>query len=353
MFQFTSTKRYFIAFLLCFFTFQAQAQDQTKSKTTQLSYLQDFYAYQEQEYFVVELEFDNPHSFEETSLEYINSTVQVNVPQGFLKKPFSKKIKNHKVKNVYVYQVDSSVLRVRVIYKEGIKAKDFEGKVNLSYNSHRIRIAIQQGASPDPVFAYGGDVENKASVEQPTTGSDTPSQKTPEVPQTKDVVTKASLEENNTELKTKVSEKKVADKEIPVVAKNKKRIVAAQKTKTPSLQSASVQSESYLLKSFLFLSLLFTSFLGFFIWYRKKKKSSPSSAHFQADIKVLANHYLGPKKNLTVIQVGDEIILLGVTDHNISYLKKLSSQHKDKEKISDDEVSPHRYTEIQFNEEVS
>lgn len=41
-------------------------------------------------------------------------------------------------------------------------------------------------------------------------------------------------------------------------------------------------------------------------------------------IKVLTSHHLGPKKNLTIIQVAGETILLGVTDNNITMLKTLS-----------------------------
>ena len=41
-------------------------------------------------------------------------------------------------------------------------------------------------------------------------------------------------------------------------------------------------------------------------------------------IKVLTSHHLGPKKNLMIVQVAGETILLGVTDNNITMLKTLS-----------------------------
>jgi len=47
-------------------------------------------------------------------------------------------------------------------------------------------------------------------------------------------------------------------------------------------------------------------------------------------IKVLTQHYLGPKKHLAIIRVAGESILIGITDHNISMLKSLS--------LLDDEV---------------
>ncbi len=41
-------------------------------------------------------------------------------------------------------------------------------------------------------------------------------------------------------------------------------------------------------------------------------------------IKVLTQYALGPKKNLSIVQVAGETLLLGVTEHNISILKTLS-----------------------------
>ena len=42
------------------------------------------------------------------------------------------------------------------------------------------------------------------------------------------------------------------------------------------------------------------------------------------NINVLAQKSIGPKKNLMLIQIAGETILLGVTDHNINHIKTLS-----------------------------
>lgn len=67
---------------------------------------------------------------------------------------------------------------------------------------------------------------------------------------------------------------------------------------------------------------------GAFIFLRKY--SVPKSAKHQTQIKVLQQHYLGPKKSLAIVRVAGESILIGVTDHNISMIKSLS--------LLDDEV---------------
>jgi len=50
--------------------------------------------------------------------------------------------------------------------------------------------------------------------------------------------------------------------------------------------------------------------------------SKPGKSNMQ--IKVLSQHYLGPKKSLAIIRVAGESILIGVTDQNISMIKNLA-----------------------------
>jgi flagellar protein FliO/FliZ len=50
--------------------------------------------------------------------------------------------------------------------------------------------------------------------------------------------------------------------------------------------------------------------------------SKPGKSNMQ--IKILSQHYLGPKKSLAIIRVAGESILIGVTDQNISMIKNLA-----------------------------
>lgn len=47
------------------------------------------------------------------------------------------------------------------------------------------------------------------------------------------------------------------------------------------------------------------------------------------EIKILRQHYLGPKKSLAIIRVAGESILVGITDHNISMIKSLALLDED------------------------
>ncbi len=76
------------------------------------------------------------------------------------------------------------------------------------------------------------------------------------------------------------------------------------------------------------LSILGIVGVGAFFFLRKY--SVPKASKHQTQIKILQQHYLGPKKSLAIVRVAGESILIGVTDHNISMIKSLS--------LLDDEV---------------
>lgn len=59
-------------------------------------------------------------------------------------------------------------------------------------------------------------------------------------------------------------------------------------------------------------------------YFVRKYKTSNKINKSSMQIKVLTQHYLGPKKSLAIIRVAGESMLIGVTDSNISMIKSLS-----------------------------
>ncbi|MGZ3744889.1 MAG: flagellar biosynthetic protein FliO [Pseudobdellovibrionaceae bacterium] len=68
---------------------------------------------------------------------------------------------------------------------------------------------------------------------------------------------------------------------------------------------------------------------GAYIYLRKYAKNN-FAAGKNNQIKILTQHYLGPKKSLAIIRVAGESILIGVTESNINMIKSLA--------LLDDEV---------------
>ncbi|MBX3039450.1 MAG: flagellar biosynthetic protein FliO [Bdellovibrionaceae bacterium] len=81
-------------------------------------------------------------------------------------------------------------------------------------------------------------------------------------------------------------------------------------------------------------------------YYLVRRHSKPGQRQNAPQIKVLTQHWLGPKKSLAIIRVSGESILIGVTDHNISMLKSLS--------LLDDEIpveTPEKFGQALDNED--
>ena len=113
--------------------------------------------------------------------------------------------------------------------------------------------------------------------------------------------------------KAAIDTKNLKETEIPVLANftAKKEAVASPWTRI-SL-------------SFLVIGALAGGMVFFSRWYAKRTKGVKDTNK----IKVLTQHFLGPKKSLAIVRVAGETILIGVTDQNISMLKSLALLDED------------------------
>lgn len=107
--------------------------------------------------------------------------------------------------------------------------------------------------------------------------------------------------------------------------------------------SGTTSAPTRLLLTGIILAALLTSAY----YFVKKYKLSNTINKSNRQIKVLSQHYLGPKKSLAIIRVAGESILIGVTEANISMIKSLA--------LIDDEIPteiPQNFFEALNNEKV-
>ncbi len=74
----------------------------------------------------------------------------------------------------------------------------------------------------------------------------------------------------------------------------------------------------------LLTGIILMGMLGAAYYLVRKYKTSNTINKSNMQIKVLSQHYLGPKKSLAIIHVAGESMLIGITDSNISMMKSLS-----------------------------
>ncbi len=122
-----------------------------------------------------------------------------------------------------------------------------------------------------------------------------------------------------------ISLKKSEERSKSVTASSKESEIPFQLDDKTSKKS----SMDPLLRLFLTMGVLVVLLAGTMWGIKKYSKDGKTNLHTMK-MRVLAQHYLGPKKSLIVVQVAGETILLGVTEQNISMLKNLA--------LIDDEV---------------
>lgn len=152
-------------------------------------------------------------------------------------------------------------------------------------------------------FVIAADVNNNESIAQTEThasveaagGTDAKTSNESEVVAAKETTTRGE----------KIASKK--EDEIPLNLESKK---------------ATSGNESPFFKFMLFVGILGTLLAGAWIALKKYNTKNISRNHNQ--IKILAQHYLGPKKSLAVVRVAGESILVGITDSNINMIKSLA-----------------------------
>ena len=113
-------------------------------------------------------------------------------------------------------------------------------------------------------------------------------------------------------------------------------LLSAAKTKTKKSSSMSPVN-----KMIVAMAALLVIAKLFFVGVGKMNKNK-GHAEIAKNITVLTQKPIGPKKNLMLIRVAGETILLGVTDHNINHIKTLS--------LMDDELP--KYTEPKFKNQL-
>lgn len=123
----------------------------------------------------------------------------------------------------------------------------------------------------------------------------------------------APATEATTMLKADVSVKNLKESEIPV------HLEAAKKESS---------GEGSFYKILAALGVLGIMACGAYFLIRKYKQTAGKTAQ-ATQIKVLTQHYLGPKKSLAIIRVAGESILVGITDQNINMIKSLSLLDED------------------------
>ncbi|MGE3759412.1 MAG: flagellar biosynthetic protein FliO, partial [Pseudobdellovibrionaceae bacterium] len=258
---------------------------------------------QEKQGFVTELKFDKAVQAETLNVQFINETVQVDIPGVlFPSGPKSTKVSNPLVKNVYTYQMENDTIRSRIIYK-GVSADSFKDTIQVFADGNSLKLVV--GSHPKEEAKAVSEVVAAAPIvskEDEMLGMTAPTlivddKKEPAAASAISTETLVpNVADNSTATPPKMTAEEIAKKnenEIPVLASTgKKEVETSSNTKVLAT-----------------LGILLITFLAGFVGIKKwsgKVGKSPK----QTQIKVLTQHYLGPKRSLAIVRVAGESILI-------------------------------------------
>jgi flagellar protein FliO/FliZ len=126
-----------------------------------------------------------------------------------------------------------------------------------------------------------------------------------------EATSESDITAENKDGKTKETAQEIqakAEKDIPVLG-----------TKTKTAKSSGSAITRILFSLAVLCIALFATTVGLKRWAKRRQGKTQHTA-----IKILTQHFIGPKKSLAIVQVAGETILIGVTDQNITMLKSLA-----------------------------
>tara|TARA_B100000749_G_scaffold280894_1_gene280476 strand:- start:27893 stop:29125 length:1233 start_codon:yes stop_codon:yes gene_type:complete len=329
-------------------------------------------AYTMGDVFYTELNFSEPVSKEEVSVEFINRTVQLDIPDAtWAKEPFSRKVEHDRVRSIYTYNANGKSARARLIQKKPFKAEELLGHVEMEEQGNRILVKVF-----NPSLNMPAKIPPRPTVSRPTikpidiasvvdrNGFVKPRQEGAGVTQASVNRLAQELEfrpdpkveeqkrlaksmdeaiEKPVEEASKVLGVEPSEEDMPIAEKDEKKALVLEAEEDIPLFSDSEKAKvaeagdtwTRLLMSFAFIAVFATGLTLFSKWWSKKKTKTLDNNK----IRVLNRHHIGPKRELMIVQIAGESLLLGVTDQNINMIKSLSLFDEEIPEISNQKFS--------------
>jgi flagellar protein FliO/FliZ len=264
-------------------------------------------------------EFEAPVTIDNIEARFIRRTVEWDLSSTKLKKDkLFVNVSKFDINNVYVSHNDDKSVRVRVNMDNGKMASNYHERIQYSIDGKKLLLKLDPNI---PLITNNIKEINR-------------------VYSLKGVEAVPETDQKSEEHIAAVSTIKVdASESIALDTNAPENEIPLKPTKATATVSG-MPSLKRIAAGFFVIGLLVVSA----IVMTRKMKSKQAGKAFSADsITVVSQKYLGPKRNLVLVRVTGEYLLLGVTDHNISLIKNLN--------VVDDEI-PELMGNKNFKEEL-
>ncbi len=341
----------FVALLLAVLTNEAMAESSTAASSSVV--VDKVRAFRDGDVFTAEIQTSNAWNGADVQVKYMKDFIQAEVTGATLTHGKELiKVEDRIFKSVYATQNEPETMRVRFYVKPGTIAKTLAGRFHARRGNSAITFEVT-GDTGDAALAktVKDDAQTIAVVDE-SGASDTINSKlvagndnkNANKDENKNETASATTRAANSALAAQTNDSKIDQKndqqaEAKADANEATAITASASTNEKKLDTnklpesqipvlattkESKKSEGSPIFRIIMTLAVAAVTLGAAAYGMKKMAGRNGSKTQNARIKVLTSHHLGPKKNLTIVQVAGETILIGVTDHSITMLKTLS-----------------------------
>ena len=273
---------------------------------------------------VITMRYDTKPTFAKPVVEAHGSFLQVVLPHTMVLKPgvFSEANSPY-IRKFAAFQLDEDTAALRMFVTK--EAEQFVNAVSVDILENRVLVIVDHEKAEKELLANFSGVPVKGNPEQVL--------KTTEVRQ--DVPDPIAIMSAQKDKAEPLVEKNATEATgvLPAALVDSKDIASSKDAAKPSAAVAEAVEEakprwadgieSKLVAATVFVALMLVLLIALKSWRKVATKVLPPGADFS--LKTLATHALGPKQRISVIQVGQEQILLGISPDGINFLTTLKS----------------------------
>jgi len=260
---------------------------------------------------IITVRYDSKPGFPKPKVEAMGSFIQVTLPATMVPRPGQFVEANSPyIRKFAAFQLDEQTAGLRLFVTK--EASHLVGAVTTDILENRVVIMLDHAEAERQLLAHFDGV--------PVTGG----------PTAEEVVQKTEVRSDIPDPAKNQAAEPVAA--APVMAANK--TVAAASPASPPAWSDGLQDKLVMVT--VFVAVMLVLLIVMKSWRRLMTKKWPGAPVEDYSLKTLATHAVGPKQKLTVVQVGQEQILIGVSPDSINFLTALKKPGEAQPRVSID-----------------
>jgi flagellar protein FliO/FliZ len=255
---------------------------------------------------IITVRYDSKPGFPKPQAEAMGSFIQISLPNTMVPKPGQFMEANSPyIRKFAAFQIDEQTAALRLFVTK--EAAHLVGAVTTDILENRVVIMLDHAEAERLLLAHFDGV--------PVTGG----------PTAEEVVKKTEVRSDVPDpAKTQIVSKEAAPK-----------AEAATTTAAAQAPSWSDGLQEKLVMVTIFMAIMLVLMIAMKSWRRVLTKM-PGAPVEDYSLKTLATHAVGPKQKLTVVQVGQEQILIGVSPDNINFLTSLKKPNDSQPRVAID-----------------